>query len=68
MHKKLENIKEAIRETDKLSDEKKQISIEKIEEWILYDEPFGLLKNILMEIDEHFFDEIFAEFGLIEVI
>ena len=68
MHKKLENIKETIKTTDKLNEQQKKDSLEKIEEWILYNEAFGTLKNALFEIDENFFDALFTELGLIEII
>lgn len=67
MHKKLEKIKEALEESDRLTEEQKDEAFEKIEIWLIDDNPFGVLKNELFEIDEYF-EELFAELGLIEVI
>lgn len=67
MHKKLEKIKEAIEESDRLTEEQKDEAFEKIEIWLIDDNPFGVLKNELFEIDEYF-EELFAELGLIEVL
>lgn len=67
MHKKLEKIKEAIEESDRLTEEQKDEAFEKIEIWLIDDNPFGVLKNELFEIDEYF-EELFAELGLIEFL
>ena len=67
MHKRLEKIKVAIEDTDRLTDEQKDEAFEKIDMWMIDENPFGVLKNELFEIDAYF-EELFAELGLIEVV
>ena len=61
---RIEEIKEAIRQSDKLTNEEKSNSIQHIEEWVAEDEAFGILYNKLMEINI-VFEEIFKELGLV---
>jgi len=67
MHKKLEKLKDAIEETDELTEAQKDEAFEKIELWMIDENPFGILRNQLFEIDS-FFEELFAGLGLIEVV
>ena len=62
-HKKIEAIKENIDKTDQLSESEKSESFKRIEEWVVEDKAFGLLKEELIKVNV-FFEEIFSEFGI----
>ncbi len=57
-------LREAIKETDKLTQEEKTQSVKHIEEWITEDRAFGLIFDELVEVNEAF-KEIFKELGLV---
>ncbi len=59
-----EKLREAIKETDKLTQEEKTQSVQHIEEWITEDRAFGLIFDELVEVNEAF-KEIFKELGLV---
>lgn len=59
-----EEIKEAIHQSEKLTDEEKSSSVQHIEEWVAEDEAFGIVYNKLVEINT-VFEEIFKELGLV---
>ncbi|WP_201353682.1 hypothetical protein [Hydrogenimonas urashimensis] len=63
-HEKLEKLKEAIRKSDKLSEEEKNNAIAHIEEWYEEDKAFG---SLIEELTQKFavLEPIFAELGLI---
>ena len=61
---KYEKLKEAIKQTDKLSEDEKTQSVKHIEEWITEDRAFGLIFDELVEVNEAF-KEIFKELGLV---
>lgn len=61
---RVEEIKEAIHQSDKLSSEEKSQSVQHIEEWIAEDKAFGIIYNQLVEINT-VFEEIFKELGLV---
>lgn len=61
---RVEEIKEAIYQSDKLSSEEKSQSVQHIEEWIAEDKAFGIIYNQLLEINT-VFEEIFKELGLV---
>jgi len=61
---KYEKLKEAINQTDKLTQEEKTQSVQHIEEWIAEDKGFGLIYDELIEVSE-VFEEIFKELGLV---
>lgn len=60
--KHLEKIKDAIKVAP-LSEDEKSESMKRIEEWILEDKAFGILKEELLEVSK-FFELLFAELGL----
>ena len=57
-------LKEAISNTDKLSEDEKTQSVKHIEEWITQDRAFGLIYDELVEVNIAF-KEIFRELGLV---
>ncbi|HHH20116.1 MAG TPA: hypothetical protein ENK86_06375 [Campylobacterales bacterium] len=61
---RVEEIKEAIHQSDRLSDDEKSTSVQHIEEWVAEDEAFGIVYNKLVEINS-VFEEIFKEMGLV---
>ena len=61
---KYEQLKDAITQTDKLSEEEKTQSVKHIEEWITQDRAFGLIYDELVEVNIAF-KEIFRELGLV---
>ena len=63
-HEKLEALKEAIRNSDKLSEEEKSNALAHIEEWYEEDRAFGALLETLTEKFAAL-EPIFAELGLI---
>jgi len=64
MKKKIEKIKDSIRNSKKLTDEQKSSSFKVIEEWVAEDKAFGILYEKLMEISAEI-EPILAEVGLI---
>jgi len=63
-HEKLEQLKEAIRNSDKLSEEEKNNALAHIEEWYEEDKAFGTLLETLVEKFAAL-EPILAELGLI---
>jgi hypothetical protein len=63
-HEKLEKLKEAIRNSDKLTEEEKSNALAHIEEWYEEDKAFGLLIETLVEKFAAL-EPIFAELGLL---
>ncbi|WP_456322675.1 hypothetical protein [Hydrogenimonas sp.] len=63
-HEKLEQLKEAIRNSDKLTEEQKSNALAHIEEWYEEDKAFGTLIESLIEKFAEL-EPIFAELGLI---
>ncbi len=63
-HEKLEKLKEAIRNSDKLTEEEKSNALAHIEEWYEEDKAFGTLVETLVEKFAAL-EPIFAELGLI---
>jgi hypothetical protein len=63
-HEKLEKLKEAIKNSDKLSEEEKSNALAHIEEWYEEDKAFGTLIETLTEKFAAL-EPIFAELGLI---
>ncbi len=61
---KYEKLREAISQTDKLTQEEKTQSVKHIEEWMTEDRAFGLIFDELVEVNEAF-KEIFKELGLL---
>jgi len=61
---KIKEIKDAIVESDILSEDEKSQSMKHIEEWFAEDRGFGIVYNELLEINE-VFKEIFKELGLV---
>ncbi|MCH9741377.1 MAG: hypothetical protein K0U38_11155 [Epsilonproteobacteria bacterium] len=61
---RVEEIKDAIHQSEKLSDSEKSQSVQHVEEWIAEDKGFGIMFNELVEINTAF-KEIFAELGLV---
>ena len=61
---KYKKLKDAIQESDKLTDTEKTQSVQHIEEWITQDKAFGLIYDELIEINSAF-REIFKELGLL---
>lgn len=61
---KYEKLKEAIKQSDKLSQDEKTQSVQHIQEWITEDKAFGLIYDELIEVNEAF-KEIFKELGLV---
>jgi hypothetical protein len=61
---RVEEIKEAIAQSDKLSDTEKSQSVQHLQEWVAEDKGFGIMFNELVELNT-VFKEIFAELGLI---
>lgn len=61
--KHLEMIKDRVKTTSKLDDAQKSDSMKRIEEWVLEDRAFGILKAELLEVSA-FFEEIFSELGI----
>ena len=61
---KYEKLKEAIKQTDKLSEDEKTQSVKHIEEWMTEDRAFGLIYDELVEYNIAF-KEIFKEMGLV---
>jgi hypothetical protein len=64
MKKKIEAIKDSIRNSKKLTDEQKSSSFKVIEEWVAEDKAFGILYKKLMDISAEI-EPILAEIGLI---
>ncbi|NPA74158.1 MAG: hypothetical protein GXO12_05545 [Epsilonproteobacteria bacterium] len=64
MSDKVKKVKEAIKKSDKLSNEHKQQALDKIQEWYIEDKAEGLLAEELMEITEEFLP-ILKEIGLL---
>ena len=62
--KKYEQLKEAIFQTDSLTEEQKTQSVKNIEEWMTEDRAFGLIYDELVEYNIAF-KEIFKELGLV---
>ena len=63
-HEKLERLKEAIRNSDRLSEEEKNNALAHIEEWYEEDKAFGALIETLVEKFAAL-EPLFAELGLI---
>jgi len=63
-HEKLEQLKEAIRNTDQLNDEEKKSAIAHIEEWYEEDKAFGSLLETFVQKFANL-KPILAELGLI---
>ncbi|MCF6201285.1 MAG: hypothetical protein L3J42_04040 [Hydrogenimonas sp.] len=63
-HEKLEAIKEAIKSSDKLTEEQKSNALAHIEEWYKEDKAFGLLVEALIEKFAEL-EPILAELGLV---
>ncbi|BDY12358.1 hypothetical protein [Hydrogenimonas cancrithermarum] len=63
-HEKLESLKEAIRNSDKLTEEQKSNALAHIEEWYEEDKAFGTLIEALIEKFAEL-KPVFAELGLI---
>ncbi len=63
-HEKLEQLKEAIRNSDRLSEEEKNNALAHIEEWYEEDKAFGALIETLVEKFAAL-EPLFAELGLI---
>ena len=63
-HEKLEALKEAIRNSDRLSDAEKSNALEHIEEWYEEDKAFGTLLETLVEKFAAL-EPILADLGLI---
>jgi len=63
-HEKLEALKQAIRNSDKLSEEEKSNALAHIEEWYEEDKAFGTLIEALTEKFAAL-EPIFAEMGLL---
>jgi len=61
---KYKKLKEAIKQTDKLSEDEKTQSVKHIEEWMTEDRAFGLIYDELVEVNIAF-KEIFKEMGLV---
>lgn len=61
---KYKKLKDAIQESEKLTDAEKTQSVQHIEEWITQDKAFGLIYDELIEINSAF-REIFKELGLL---
>ena len=59
-----EKLKNAIANTEKLSDAEKTQSVKHIEEWMTEDRAFGLIYDELVEYNIAF-KEIFKELGLV---
>jgi len=57
-------LKDAIYQSEKLSEDEKTQSVKHIEEWITEDRAFGLIYDELVEVSESF-KEIFKELGLV---
>jgi len=62
-HKHIEKIKESIAKTSQLDDNQKSESMKRVEEWVLEDRAFGILKEELVQISI-FFEELFSELGI----
>jgi len=62
-HKHVEMIRESIKKTTKLDESQKSESMKRVEEWVLEDKAFGLLKEELIKVSV-FFEEIFSELGI----
>lgn len=62
-HSKIEAIKENIDKTNGLSESEKSESFKRIEEWVIEDKAFGILKEELLKVSL-FFEEMFSEMGL----
>ncbi len=60
---KLSEIKKAIHDSNKLSEEEKSQSVKHLEEWVTEDKAFGIVFNELIELNTAF-KEIFTELGL----
>jgi len=63
-HEKLEKLKEAIKNSEELSEEQKSNALAHIEEWYEEDKAFGALIEALIEKFSEL-EPIFAELGLI---
>jgi hypothetical protein len=62
-HKHIEILKDKITKTSKLDDSQKSDSMKRIEEWVVEDRAFGILKDELIKISV-FFEEVFSELGI----
>jgi hypothetical protein len=62
--KKYEKLKDAIGQSENLTDDEKTQSVKHIEDWITEDRAFGLIYDELVEVNEAF-KEIFKELGLV---
>ena len=51
-HEHIIKLEEAIKNTDRLSDEEKSMTLEKIAEWKLEDKAFSLLPNELAKLSQ----------------
>ncbi len=63
MKEKVEKIKEAIKKSDKLSDEHKEKALSKVQEWYIEDKADGLLGKELLKITKEI-TPILEEIGL----
>ena len=61
---KYEKLRNAIEESEVLTEEEKSQSVKHIEEWVTEDRAFGLIYDELVEVSEAF-KEIFKELGLV---
>ena len=62
-HEHLEHIKNRIETSTDLDETQKSESMKRVEEWVLEDKAFGVLKEELIEISI-FFEELFSELGI----
>ena len=62
-HENLEKIKNAIKESEHLSEDEKTQSVKHLEEWVLEDKAEGLLYEELVEIASGI-KEVFSELGI----
>lgn len=62
-HENLEKIKNAIKESEHLSEDEKTQSVKHLEEWVVEDKAEGLLYEELIEIASGI-KEIFSELGI----
>ncbi len=64
MKEKVEKIKDAIKKSDKLSEEHKQKALGKVEEWYIEDKAEGLLGEELLKVTKEI-APILEEIGLL---
>jgi hypothetical protein len=64
MRQKLDNIKEAIHQTDTITEDEKTLAVQKIEEWYVEDKAMELLPEQLMQITKQI-RPILVEMGLL---